>query len=158
MKKDHSIKFLKYSMQGYIRGAVPDKFLVLAYLRKDWPAIVGKGIAHHSLPGTIRNGCLTVNVDDPMWIQELTLQKDSIRENIAAHYKDKDISRLFQTIRFRIGDIISEIPAEEKPAEMRVDGDTMKKIEKSVSVVEDPELRSALKKYLLAASLKEEKK
>lgn len=157
MKKDHSIKFLKYSMQGFIRGAVPDKFLVLAYLRKDWPGIVGKGIAHHSLPGSIRNGCLTVNVDDPIWIQELTLQKDSIRENIASHYADKDISKLFQTIKFRIGDILHETSAEERPVEMRVDGETMKKIEKSVSTVEDPELRDALKKYLLAASLKEEK-
>lgn len=157
MKKDHSIKFLKYSMQGFIRGAVPDKFLVLAYLRKDWASIVGKGIAHHSLPGSIRNGCLTVNVDDPIWINELTLQKDTIRENIAAHYGDRDISKLFQTIRFRIGEIINEIPAGEKPVEMRVDGETMKKIEKSVGTVEDPELRAALKNYLLAASLKEEK-
>lgn len=157
MKKDHKIKYLKYSMRGFIKDTVPDSFLVLAYLRRDWPEIVGKGIAHHSLPGSIRNGTLTVNVDDPIWIQELSLQKDSIRENITAHYAENDIPKLFQTIKFRIGDITREIRTGDEPAEMRVDGETMKKIDKSVSAVEDPDLREALKNYLLAASLKEEK-
>ncbi len=157
MKKDHSIKFLKRSVQGFIRG-VPDKFLILAWLRKDWKAIVGQGIAHHSLPSSLRNGTLTVNVDDPVWINELTLQKDAIRENIVSHYPDRDVAKLFETVRFRIGDIANVVPASDRPAEMRLDVAVMKRIERSVATIEDPDLREALKNYLIASNLKQEKK
>jgi hypothetical protein len=159
MKKDHKIKYLKYSVQDIIGDAVPGKFLFVALLRKDWARIVGEGIAHHSLPAHVRNDCLTVNVDDPIWIQELTLQKDSIRENILDYFRNPDFEKLFHSLKFRTGDIAVNVPEPERSDEkLLLDKETLLKIDQSVSGIEDKDLRLALRKYFIASSLKPVKK
>lgn len=159
MKKDHKIKYLKYSVKSVIGSAVPDKFLFTALLRKDWAKIVGNSVAHHSLPVHVRNDCLTVNVDDPIWVQELTLQKDSIRENILNHFGNPAFGKLFSSVKFRNGDITPPPLAREPGNEpMLLEKGMLERIDKTVGAVDDPDLRQALRKYLIASSLKEGEK
>lgn len=152
-KKWNQFRTLGNLVQNYFLKNVPGPFLLVSYLRDDWGKIVGKGIAHHSLPFSIRQNTLTVHVDDPIWIQELSLQKDAIMENIQGHYPDRRFHNIIRTVKFKIGEIRDVPKPEEKNTELLLDQETMKKIEAAVSGVDDPKLKGALKHYFIAAEL-----
>lgn len=44
----------------------------LFFLRQHWPDIAGPGLAQHSVPQSLKEGVLTVQVDSPLFRQELT--------------------------------------------------------------------------------------
>jgi predicted nucleic acid-binding Zn ribbon protein len=48
----------------------------------EWPEIVGHRVAEHSRAVRVDNGRLLVEVDSPVWSQELTLMKRSILRRI----------------------------------------------------------------------------
>ncbi len=50
----------------------------------EWPELVGPEIAAHTRVIKLDHGKLFVSVDEPAWRQELTFQKQSIREKINA--------------------------------------------------------------------------
>lgn len=45
----------------------------LAALRSAWPATAGELVAAHCQPAEVRNGCLTVVVDNPAWASEVRI-------------------------------------------------------------------------------------
>jgi len=47
-----------------------------------WEDAVGKGIADHTHPVWIKNGCLRVNVSDSIWLQELEYVKETVIEKL----------------------------------------------------------------------------
>lgn len=44
----------------------------LFFLRQHWPEIAGEGLARHSSPRGLKDGVLSVQVDSPLYRQELT--------------------------------------------------------------------------------------
>jgi len=57
----------------------------LSTIEQEWAALVGTGIAAHTRPGRLSQGCLTVYVDSPVWMQELsgppsTLMREKVQE------------------------------------------------------------------------------
>jgi predicted nucleic acid-binding Zn ribbon protein len=52
----------------------------------DWPRIVGEKIASATVAEKLEKGILTVRVKNSVWRYELTMQKASILEKIAAEY------------------------------------------------------------------------
>jgi len=44
----------------------------LGTIEQEWATLVGAGIAAHTRPGRLSRGCLTVYVDSPVWMQELS--------------------------------------------------------------------------------------
>jgi len=43
-----------------------------------WNEVVGEAVAKRTHPETVKHHILTVNVDSPVWRQELTFQKSDI--------------------------------------------------------------------------------
>ena len=65
-----------------------------------WPQIVGADIAKHAQPVSLRNGILTVAVDHPVWLQELSrYHKPLLLQKVRARVGAKAI----RDIAFRIG-------------------------------------------------------
>jgi predicted nucleic acid-binding Zn ribbon protein len=65
-----------------------------------WPQIVGPDIARHAQPVSLRHGLLTVAVDHPVWLQELSrfhkaLLLDKVRDRVG--------QKTIRDIVFRIG-------------------------------------------------------
>ncbi len=52
----------------------------------DWPRIVGEKIASATVAEKLDKGILTIRVKSAVWCYELTMQKGSILEKIAAEY------------------------------------------------------------------------
>ena len=67
-------------------------------LTDEWIDIVGNVIAKHSRPTGVVNKCLMVEVDSPVWMNELnTFSKDAILKKV------KEKNNRIKNIRFKIG-------------------------------------------------------
>ena len=64
----------------------------------DWTEIVGDVIAQHSRPTGVANKCLMVEVDSPVWLNELN---NFSRNDILRKVKEKN--NRIKDIRFKIG-------------------------------------------------------
>src|SRR5258708_1119268 len=44
-----------------------------ATLNDSWPSLIGPSLAVHCRPGTVRRGILTIRVDHPAWLHQITV-------------------------------------------------------------------------------------
>lgn len=134
----------------------PKKQVFLHDLRKNWKKIVGKNIASHSFPYDINNETLHINVDDPIWIQELTLVKDEIKQKIHAFFTFEPYVKVVESLKFRNGELYINPPEPEQPkTELTVNSETLRLIDEKVARIEDPELRKAMRHYLIECNYRE---
>ena len=66
---------------------------------KLWDGVVGKKIAEHARPFSIKKGILLVMVTDSIWLQELEFKTEDIKERLNGKLQRKAIKK----IRFRVG-------------------------------------------------------
>ncbi len=69
----------------------------LGRIRGEWHALFGPTLSAHMSPSKLAEGELLLNVDQPIWMQQLTFHKRQIVEKLSP-YGVKDV-------RFRIGSI-----------------------------------------------------
>ena len=69
-----------------------------------WDGIVGKQVADHARPSSIKKGTLVVKVSDSVWLQELEFRAYEIRERVNQALQKEAIKR----IRFKVGEHWSE--------------------------------------------------
>ena len=60
----------------------------------DWPGVVGQKVAGHSRAVRVDGGRLFVEVDSPVWAQELTLMKRKIVRELNARIGDQVIENV----------------------------------------------------------------
>ncbi len=154
MKRKYNYTWLNEGVRTFLRDSIPSVHYFSALLRKNWHEIVGKAMASHSTPMGVYNKVLTVNVDDPIWIQEFTLNKDEIRNNIINFFGDKSLTGVFDSIRFQNGEIKGHLPVKKIKFTGRVDPNTLKKIDETLKNLEDKELKEALRHYFIQSQLK----
>ena len=154
MKKWYNLHFMQTVSRRLIENAVPFQHRLMAEVREIWEKAVGRSIANHTYPATLLNGTLTVYVDDPIWIQELSLRKDEIKDHLFEHIPFKDSESGIKTIRFKFGEIRKNQSVEKTDSRMVIDADTMEKINESVKDIEDNDLRLAMRNYLVQCSKK----
>ena len=63
-----------------LRVAGPDAMRIV---QEEWPALVGRELAPHVRLGSLRDGTLTLEVDDPMWAAPLRYLESGIVETLA---------------------------------------------------------------------------
>jgi|GEM_PF-351002 len=66
---------------------------------KLWDGVVGKKIAEHAKPFSIKKGILLVKVTDSIWLQELEFKTEGIKEKLNSKLQRKAVKK----IRFRVG-------------------------------------------------------
>ncbi|MGA2142227.1 MAG: DUF721 domain-containing protein [Brevinematales bacterium] len=154
MFKKYKFTWLNSGLNSILSGSLHTTNYFTALLRKSWHIIVGEAMAAHSSPSGVYNKVLNVYVDDPSWIQEFTLYRDEIRDKVKLFFSDKELAGAFNSIRFLNGEV-PKGPGPVKPGGRgKIDPETMAQIEKSVSKIDDKELKDALKHYLVQSQLK----
>ena len=111
-----------------------------------------RNVASKALPeGVQRNGILVVGVASSVWMQELQFSKHLIVENINRECKKK----LIKDIHFRLAASPVDAPGLSSPAlqknipdEYRLDSNERKNLEKTISNLDDPELKTVIKRIL----------
>lgn len=81
---------------------------------REWPEIVGEGLASRSRPDRYSKGTVWVAVQGSAWAQELRMRKDMILERLRTRSGDH---ALFTDVRFGV----RPLPAREKFAEPEVE-------------------------------------
>lgn len=135
-----------------------------------WDSIAGEGMASHSQPVSISGGILRVEVSHHVFAQELSMMKNHLIEQLKTHCKNQDSRvRKSSVRRDRIVDIQFYFnPKFEKHGSARsvakpetesseqvikpVPSEKEEQIKDTVSVIEDSELRDALKTLFLTQS------
>ncbi|HEY6010843.1 MAG TPA: DUF721 domain-containing protein [Nitrospirota bacterium] len=110
-----------------------------------WEKAVGSMIAQHTRPEALRAKKLTVIVDSPAWMQQLSLLKPEIIEKVNRGLGKEAI----RDIALRLGEITpKERRVEDPPVRVSLDPADRAKIEQYVGAVHDPETRAAIARVI----------
>ena len=110
-----------------------------------WEKSVGPVIARHAQPQAVRGKKLTLVVDSPAWMQQLSLLKPEIVEKVNRNLGKGAIKE----ITLRLGEVESrEHPSEEPPVRTVLGPDEQKKIEEYVREIGDADTREALRRVI----------
>ena len=114
-----------------------------------WRKAVGPQISLQTRPDRLKRNTLFVKVSSSVWMQQLHLLKQEIVEKIN-QLLGKD---LIKNIHFSIGEIPSTMPTNSysssfSPDSYHLKDKDKKLIEKSISSVEDPELKEILRRVM----------
>ena len=71
-------------------------------LREAWEETANKETKKHAFPVNIKNGTITVIVENSAWLYSLTLKKRDLLEQFNANYKGRKKAK---EIRFRVGSL-----------------------------------------------------
>jgi predicted nucleic acid-binding Zn ribbon protein len=108
-----------------------------------WERAVGKVIASHARPSTLRGKKLTVVVDSSTWMQQLSLLKPEIIEKVNAEMGPNAVT----SILLQLGDVHARSADVERTVERPVaplTPEDRRKIADLAGSVSDPEGRAAL--------------
>ncbi len=110
-----------------------------------WERTVGDAIARHARPLSLRGKKLTLSVDSPAWMQQLSLLKPELIEKINTNMGRPAVS----DITLRLGEVArTDRRPEEKPAAIPLDQEDREKIERYVVNISDLETRDAVKRVI----------
>jgi len=110
-----------------------------------WEKAVGPVIARHAQPQAVRGKKLTLVVDSPAWMQQLSLLKPEIMEKVNSTLGKKTINE----ITLRIGEVESrEQPTEEPLVNNVLNQDEREKIKDYVRGISDPDIREAISRVI----------
>jgi len=110
-----------------------------------WEKAVGPAIARHAQPQALRGKKLTLIVDSPAWMQQLSLLKPEIVEKVNRTLGKETI----KDITLRLGEVESrDRPAEEPPVRKVLDSEEREKIEDYTRAIGDADTREAVRRVI----------
>ena len=110
-----------------------------------WEKSVGPVIARHARPQIVRGKKLTLIVDSPAWMQQLSLLKPQIIEKVNAKLGRETI----KDITLRLGEVESRTePSEGPPVRTVLGRDELAKIEDYVREISDADTREAVRRVI----------
>ena len=110
----------------------------LSRIKNDWQTLFDKPLSLHMSPSRLTEGELLLNVDSPVWVQQLNFYKREITEKLSGHG--------VRAIRFKIGKVSPVRPREEKGRKLsELSVEDTRFIEGLVETIDDTELRNAVR-------------
>ncbi len=114
----------------------------LGRIRAGWADIFEKPVSLHIFPAILKEGELLINVDSPMWMQQLSFYKDKMTDKLQGFG--------VKAVRLGLGKVI---PWEKEKGgkiilHKSITADDRSYIEKTVSPIRDEELREGIKKAI----------
>jgi hypothetical protein len=125
----------------FIRDLGIEDSVRLAEIKRNWYSLFQKPLSYHIAPSLLSRGELLINVDSPVWLQELKFYKEGFLKKLGPYGVSE--------IRFRLG----RVSLTNKQSEVRSQGSGVKHltnkehtfIQDIVSKIEDERLKVTLK-------------
>jgi hypothetical protein len=132
---------------------------LMAKLLSVWDGTVGTGIAKHALPESIKGGRLTVIVDSPVWMHQLSMMAPGLVEKINSVMGAGTV----EDIKFRSGKLERHdaSPAKKEkfiPKRRKLLPQEHKDIEESLASISDKDLREKARRLLESSCTTEKAK
>lgn len=127
-------------LEGVFAGKPVEKRLREARVWQVWSEAVGPQIAAKSQPAAFRDGTLTVRVTGSAWMQQLSLMKQEIIDQLNEAIGTTLVTDIF----FKQGRL-DELPAESpaSPPKRQLTAAERQRLAEAAAPVADPELRAA---------------
>lgn len=93
------MKSIGQSIDRFLREYGLQDYLKFTEIEEEWEDIIGKGISKHTKLKDFGNGILEIEVDDPIWIQELSFKTGEILKRINSCFKKKLVKRIRYTLK-----------------------------------------------------------
>jgi len=136
-----------------IRGLGLDDALRLAEIKRDWDTLFGQPLCYHMVPCKVSGSEVLLNVDSPVWLQELQYHKKKILGKLSPYR--------IKSMRFKIGRVsrtVSRNTRNEEPRFKTLTPEEVAIVEHTVSQLNEKEMREtvqkAMKKSLSARKVK----
>ena len=116
----------------------------LASLKKNWNQLFTEPLSSHMFPSVLSNGVLTLNVDSHVWLNELRFYKEEIIKKLSPFGID--------AVRLRLGKVIPDTKLRgkrQRPVIKALTEDELDFMEKTVSRIEDQELKDIVRKAIV---------
>jgi hypothetical protein len=126
-----------------IRGLGLNDAVRLAAIKRDWDALFSQPLCSHMSPCKVSNGEILLNVDSPVWLQELQYHKEKILGKLRSYG--------ITSMRFKIGRVsrsTSRKKKDEKPRFKTLTPEEISLVEETAAQVDDKELRETLQKAM----------
>ena len=131
-------------IQRIARSLGFESSLRLARIKGQWDVIFSGPVTLHAWPVKLVRGTLTIVVDSPAWLQQLSFLKDDFVSKLAALG--------VQDIRFQTGHIPRKPPLkpDQAPAPRDLTGEDISLIDNETSNVNDTELKDYIRNAIKA--------
>ncbi|MCL5024424.1 MAG: DUF721 domain-containing protein [Nitrospirae bacterium] len=126
-----------------LRGLGIEEAVRLEAMKKEWRELFPEPLSLHMFPSVLKDGELLINVDSPVWLQQLTLLKSEISKKL--------IGLGVKDVRFKRG---RTCPEKRPPSEARhsrrisLDADAVRLIEETVSEIKDAPTRESARRAM----------
>jgi len=81
-------------LEEWLRGIGLDRAVLAGKLQQDWVSIVGPRISAVSRPIDVRGETLVIEVENPVWRNELSLLQDTILAQVRAHPETPAVTKI----------------------------------------------------------------
>ncbi len=119
-------------------------------IKEEWLDVFNEPLSSHMYPISLKDGELLINIDSPVWLQQVSFYKDDIVRKLSPFE--------VKGVRFRLGRIASGDNARTtKPAQSSgksISPEAARDIEDAISVIKDQELRESIRKVMEKSFLK----
>lgn len=116
----------------------------LERIKEEWLDIFNEPLSSHMYPFSLKDGELLINIDSPVWLQQVSFYKDDIAGKLSPFE--------VKGVRFRLGRIASGNNARTtKPVQSSgksISTEAARDIEDAVSGIKDQELRESIRKVM----------
>ena len=110
----------------------------LSRIRADWNTLFDKTLSLHMSPSRLSDGELLLNVDSPVWLQQLNFYKSQITAKLSGYG--------IRGVRFRIGKVSPvRVDKEKRPRLPELSSEEAYFIEGLVNTISDAEIRNAVR-------------
>lgn len=126
-----------------IRNLGIEEGVRLAQIRRDWYILFQKPLSYHMSPSLLSKGELLLNIDSPVWLQELKFYTADILKKLDPYG--------VKAIRFRLGRVSLTDKAgsiNKKPEDKHLKAEERSYIEKTVSQIHDEALKVTVKQAM----------
>lgn len=111
-----------------------------AEIKKKWEIIFNKPLFYHMSPYTFSNGELLLNVDSPVWLQELKFYKEEILKKLHSYG--------VRTVRFRLGKVSPKentVGEKKRQKDLSLNAEELSFIEQTIASLDDEPLKAIVK-------------
>lgn len=129
-------------LQTFIRELGIEDSVRLAEIKKNWRNLFNEPLSFHMSPCSLSGGELLINVDSPVWLQELHYHKENIIEKLSPYG--------IREVRFRLGRVSTRGRPGERGqqrtfADNQLTTEERAYIEETLSQIDDEALRGTVK-------------
>jgi Dna[CI] antecedent, DciA len=128
--------------------------LTLACLQRDWTGLFGEPLSSHTYPSSVNKGKLVVNVDSPLWLQQLKFFRQTMLKKLETYGISSLDFKHGKTHVFTSHRTAGNLPDSNAEGKDLCETD-LEWIKQTVDGINDPELRESMKNVLEKALKKD---